>query len=118
MKYFYLLFLLVFPFLTFSQSTTEPRTVVTSSKTYGYVGGVRLDKLDAHYAEFENWGSHGLIFDYGQQRKNRKDLVVTDEKGMPLWFNVPNKSFLLNFLHYNKWHLTATNSSLLQKIND
>jgi len=55
------------------------------------------------YAEFGNRRG-SLFFDYGQEG-NRKSMVITDKKGLPLIFPEPNNNFVLwlNFLSFNGW---------------
>lgn len=94
------------------QSVTRTQQEVNNVKTYGYVGGVRLDSIDANYAEFNiRWLSREVTFDYGQEREKKRDLLITDEKGNPLQFKSLNIAFLLNFFHFNKWQLAEAFST-------
>lgn len=100
--------LLFFCFLcqsVFAFSQIKPtQTAVTDPQTFGYVDGIRIDSLNAEYAQFE-WGAQRLFFDYGQS-STRKKTTVTDEKGEPLKFASHSVSFTLNFLYFNGWQFT------------
>ncbi len=88
------------------------KQVVKTAKTYGYIDGVRMDSIDARYAEF----SHrllrsGLIFAYGQSEENRKKMLITDRDGKHLAFVPDNISMLLNFFDFNGWELAHVYNS-------
>jgi hypothetical protein len=87
-------------------------TVVLDSKTWGYVNGIRLDSIDATYAEFRRHVGDGLYFDYGQKRNKRKELMLTDKNGKRLVFVPFTNSFFLNFFYANGWQMdkALTNS--------
>ncbi|MEO9070447.1 MAG: hypothetical protein ABI261_05400 [Ginsengibacter sp.] len=89
--------------LVFSQ-TKPAQPVVTDADTFGYVDGIRMDSINAEYAQFE-WGAQRLFFNYGQM-PTRKNTTVTDEKGDPLKFSSHSISFTLNFLYFNGWEFT------------
>ena len=87
--------------------TSEPgkEQTVTSPKTYGYVGGTRLDSIDADYGQLMLGSLIGLQFDYGQPRSKRKELVLTDKEGRKLVFESGTMVTLLNFFSFNGWEL-------------
>lgn len=94
---------------TAQTSYTSPitsRQVVNIAKTFGYVDGVRLDSIDARYAEF-NWRllQSGLTFDYGQSGAKRRKMVITDKDGRLLVFEPNNITMILNFFYFNGWEL-------------
>ncbi len=103
--------LLFFCFPAFSQTTQNAPensadfTVVTDPKTYGYINGIRLDSLEAVYAEFSRYRGEGLYFDYGQKRGKRKDMAITDQKGKLLVFVPYTTAAFLNFFYFNGWQL-------------
>jgi hypothetical protein len=66
----------------FSQAAETQAIYLKDFKTYGYINGVRLDSIDAAYAQFGK-KMESEFFDYGQDGK-RKDMVITDKKGLPL----------------------------------
>lgn len=83
----------------------EFQTIVTTAETFGYINGIRLDSIDAAYAEFSPYKTDRLVFDYGQKRKKIKELVITDKEGIPLCF-LPNvNAMYFNFFHFNGWLL-------------
>jgi len=96
---------ILLPVSAFSQNNnpTQGKEVVIDFKTYGYIGGKRLDSVDARFAEF-NWRNLGEVaFDYGQSYEKRKELLITDNKGAPLEFQSFHIAFLLNFFYFNGW---------------
>jgi len=100
---------LVFIFILFQYSSVFSQTnsgqlSITDPQTYGYVNGIRLDSLNAEYAQFE-WGFQRLFLDYGQE-ESRKKKTVTDAKGNPLFFARQSVSFTLNFLYFNGWQFS------------
>lgn len=84
----------------FSQGMTG-QPAVTDAHTFGYVDGIRMDSLNAEYAQFE-WRFEKLLFNYGES-SSRKRTTVTDEKGNPFVFGRQSISFTLNFLYFNGW---------------
>ena len=84
--------------------TNSGQLSITDPQTYGYVNGIRLDSLNAEYAQFE-WGFQKLFVDYGQE-ESRKKTTVTDVKGNPLLFARQSVSFTLNFLYFNGWQFS------------
>jgi hypothetical protein len=85
----------------FSQVTGEA-IILKTYKVHGYIDGVRLDSIDAGYAQFGE-RMEWEYFDYSQDRKIR-DMLITDKKGVPLIFPRPNTYiFQINFLYYNGW---------------
>lgn len=127
----FLLTLFVFSFTTaFTQQTASLYTdtsgtlpAVYNYKTHGYIDGVRLDSINAQYAEFAVIGVDGVSFYYGQNPSKRKDLFVRNKQNVPFIFINRGRTFLLNFFYYNGWELTNTTnpqadgSFLLKKIN-
>ena len=87
----------------FSQSQTPSSPAVISSKTLGYVNGIRLDSVDAEYGQFR-WGFETLFFEFGQLG-GRKKTMVTNSNGTPLTFSNQNTPFILNFFYFNGWQL-------------
>ena len=100
MKKLVLIFILLRYAPVFPQ-TNSAQPSITDPQSYGYVNGIRLDSLNAEYAQFE-WGVHRLFLDYGQE-ESRKKTMVTDVKGNPLLFARQSVSFGLNFLYFNGW---------------
>ncbi len=99
----------------FSQATGEA-TILKTYKVHGYIDGVRLDSIDAGYAQFDRfWQSEE--FDYGQKAK-LKDMLITDKKGVPLIFPGHRNLYIfqLNFFHYNGWDVVPDSlTNLLKK---
>lgn len=88
-----------------SPSLPVARQVVSTAKTFGYVNGIRLDSIDARYAEFSKRSfSNSLNFDFGQSG-DRKKMVITDNEGKILSFDNITISMLLNFFDFNSWEL-------------
>ena len=106
------LFFLLPTGMALSQNT-ESQLAVRSFKTYGFVDGMRLDSIDAKYAEFE-WRSNLLIFNTGLYG-NRKRITVTDKNGTPLLFTDPRTSLALNFFYFNGWELDRVYPNELSK---
>ena len=105
--------LLFISFSAFSQksqnslaSSSGEKQVVTSAKTYGYVGDIRLDSIDAVYAEFR-WRSfrNTLTFDYGQSEEKQNKMTITDMEGRQLDFELATIAMVLNFFSFNGWEL-------------
>ncbi len=70
---------------------------IMNAKTYGYLEGVRLDSVDAHYAQFRILGE-SFSFDVGES-STMKTRTVTDKNGSPLVFPNNNVPFALNFFY-------------------
>lgn len=85
MKKLLFLCLILQSLFAFSQSPEGSQLAVINFKTYGDVDGIRLDSLDAQYAQFYTWRGESVTFDYGQSG-SRKKMAVTDNKGVPLIF--------------------------------
>lgn len=104
-------------FAAFAQKTSAQSdnpadfSFVTNAKTYGYIAGIRLDSVDAVYAEFNRYSGEGLFFDYGQRREKRKELRITDQWGKPLLFVPYTNALFLNFLYFNGWQLDNMTSA-------
>lgn len=98
------LILILFRWVTVFSQTNSEQPSITDSQTYGYVNGIRLDSINAEYAQFE-WGFQRLFLDYGQE-ESRKKTTVTDLKGNPLFFARKSLAFTLNFLYYNGWQFS------------
>ncbi len=97
---------------SFSLSLEGNKQVVNTAKTFGYIDGVRLDSVDAMYAEFSRrLFRSGLIFEYGQSEENRKKMLITDRDGKQLVFVPDNISMLLNFFDFNGWELAHVYNS-------
>lgn len=127
----FLLIILVFSFTSaFTQQTVSLYAdtsgllpAVFNYKTHGYVDGVRLDSVNAQYAEFGWKGTDGISFYYGQNYTKRKDLFVKNSLNAPFIFINRDRAFLLNFFYFNGWELANTTNPqvdgtfLLKKIN-
>jgi hypothetical protein len=116
MKNFTLLFL-VFSFASaFGQETSVSLYTDTSGmlpavfnyNTHGYINGIRLDSVNAQYAEFDWKGTDGVSFYYGQNYSKRKELFVKNNRNVPFIFPNRDRPFLLNFFYYNGWELANT----------
>lgn len=91
------------------ETTIAPLPTLLTFKTYGYVNGMRLDSIDAQYATFRWKSLNTLSFDFGQIVSNKKLILITDNKNVPLYFN-GHDMFVLNFLYYNGWELDQANA--------
>lgn len=97
--------------------------VVFDYKTHGYINGIRLDSVNAQYAEFGWKGIDGISFYYGQNYSKRKELFVSNKQNVPFIFLNRGRAFLLNFFYYNGWELANTSNPqsdgtfMLKKIN-
>ncbi|MEJ7673430.1 MAG: hypothetical protein WKF59_12140 [Chitinophagaceae bacterium] len=96
MKYFILPFLLFQSVLAFSQNDPNIQKV-TGFNTYGYIGGIRLDSVEAEYAQFYWRFEKEIGFDYGQKRERNKELAITDINGKILRFEMASTLVALNF---------------------
>lgn len=103
MKKLFLFFCLFQTLSAFAQESTPAMALLKTPNTFGYIGGVRLDSVDAHYAQFHK-RINSIIFDYGQAGNN-KSKIITDAHGIPLVFAEYNFLFVVNFLYYNGWEL-------------
>ncbi len=101
MKYFILAFLLFQSVLAFSQNDPNIQKV-TGSNTYGYIGGIRLDSVQAEYAQFYWRLEKEIAFEYGQKWERNKELAITDINGKILQFERANTPIALNFFYFNK----------------
>lgn len=102
MKKLLLITLILQTSFAFSQAAETDAVYLKTYKTYGYVNGVRLDSIDAAYAQFGK-KMESVFFDYGQDGK-RKDMVITDKNGLPLIFpRYDYYIFKINFFYYNGW---------------
>jgi len=101
----------------FSQATGTEDVYLKTYKTYGYINGVRLDSVDAAYAQFGK-KMESEFFDYGQDGK-RKNMVITDKNGSPLIFpRFDYFIFKINFFSYNGWDVVPDSLiNLLKKRN-
>ena len=115
MKKLLLIGLILQSSLAFSQAAGTEATYLKTYKTYGYINGIRLDSIDAGYAKFGR-KSESVYFDYGQNVK-AKDMVITDEKGLPLIFpNFNYYIFKINFFYFNGWEVVPDSMiNLLRK---
>jgi hypothetical protein len=87
-------------------SSSGEKQIVTSAKTYGYVSDVRLDSVDAVYAEFRFRSfRHTLTFDYGQSEEKQNNMTLTDREGRQLDFEPATIARILNFFSFNGWEL-------------
>ncbi len=102
---------------TQSQVATTLSPVITGFKTYGYIGGVRLDSIKAQYATIGWRANQTVTFDYGQYRDGKKELTVIDSKRMPLEFANTSIAFALNFFYFNGWQLAFTHYTHVEKEN-
>jgi hypothetical protein len=102
----------------FSQAAGTEAIYLKTFKTYGYINGVRLDSIDATYAQFGK-KMESVYLDYGQDGK-RKDMVITDKNGLPLIFpRYDYYIFKVNFFSYNGWDLVPDPLiNLLKKRNE
>lgn len=102
-----LLTLILFSSRAFAQQMDDmpSSSAANGPQIYGYVDGIRLDSIDAVYAEFTRHNVNGLHFDYGQRWVKRKDFIVTDSEGRRLVFNRATTPLFLNFFHFNGWQL-------------
>ncbi|HWI92390.1 MAG TPA: hypothetical protein VNT20_14010 [Flavisolibacter sp.] len=109
-------FILIFLVLSFTSAFTQQHSSVYTDtsgmlpavynyKTHGYIDGIRLDSVNAQYAEFGWQGVDGVSFYYGQNPSKRKDLFVRNRQNIPLIFTNRDRAFLLNFFYYNGWEL-------------
>jgi hypothetical protein len=90
-----------------NNSSVQNQPVVINFKTYGYIGGKRLDSVDAQFAEFSP-DFENVTFDYGQHWAKRKELRISDNKGTPLLFPTTQMAFILNFFYFNGWQPSQT----------
>ncbi|TKK65559.1 hypothetical protein FC093_19775 [Ilyomonas limi] len=98
-----------------SAQSSEP-----STNFFGYLNDIRLDSINAHYAEvyFKSEISKQSV-DYGnssiyvsspklcftfQPEDNKKDAFIRDSKGNTVSFR-GNMAAALNFLYFNGWDL-------------
>lgn len=103
------LFALLMPFFAAAQSSAE----YFNPKQYGYVAGVRIDTIEAQYAQAEyplgatiaNNLIKRFVFRWNQANSKNDDKLyrLTDAAGEVLTF--PTTSAALNFFHYNGWEL-------------
>ena len=82
-------------------------------RQYGYVDGIRLDSIDAMWADADDavlamGGLHQIHFNfrYGQKGVQRKYTVVSDRNGKLITLN--SLGAFLNFFDYNGWELFST----------
>jgi len=100
--------------------------VKTILKTHGYVGGIRLDSIDAQYATIDRRLNLTLTFDYGQYKDGTEGSTVTDSNNVSLEFESFTIAGMLNFFYFNGWQLALTHrfvgdkedTILLQKRKD
>ncbi|MEI6950084.1 hypothetical protein V9K67_23055 [Paraflavisolibacter sp. H34] len=104
-----LLFFLLLPFGSFAQQDeAEPG----GFRRYGYVGGIRLDSIDALFALAEITSGSSMFFrnldkrfafDYGQSARSEREFRLCDSGGKALTFKTTAGA--LNFFDYNGWEL-------------
>lgn len=121
-----LLLLFFIPSLAFCQKDRE-ESIAPSANQYGYVNGLRLDSINATYAQVDIAPNTRIlagnfikkfIFDYGQRWKEEKEARITDKDGKT--FQFLNTAEALNFFEFNGWKFTLLNTNpyqiLLRKI--
>ena len=91
-----------------------------SNGFFGYLNGIRLDSINAHYAvayfkpeiskqsvDYENSNTYisppKLCFTF-QMEDNKKNVFIKDSKGNTVSFR-GNMAATLNFLYFNGWDL-------------
>lgn len=94
----------------------QKETPLPNTNQYGYVNGIRLDSIQATYAQADITAGMRMVagnlirrftFEYGQKAKNESEARITDKAGNVFTFY--NTAEALNFFDYNGWQMVIIN---------